>query len=276
MRTALKLLALLFLLPAALAETPAPPAGLPFVPPAEGQPLGSFRLRRDERSLLVEQYAPQSAGGQFRTNVPGCEEGIRLSTVYGPDPYAVVTRVGEHTEIVSRIVLARRPEGDGGADTLTMFDGSLGVDDGYCPVEVSESGLQQVFIRQGRTVASGTHLVYDNETGLAELTGPVRLRRAASGDSPEITANAASLTFDIETELSTLEGDVVVSSGKRLSHADSLVLDEKEGLARLSGSPARSSEGDNAIRGEQLLYYLDSDDVIVSGGAGGTLRLDLP
>lgn len=271
---------LLVLAVAGAADSLEPPAEPPFRPPADEDALGSFQLKHDARSLVVSQYAPQAEGGQFRTNVPGCEEEVRLSTVYGPEPYAVVTRVGEDTEIISRVVLARRPaggDGDGPAhDTLTMFDGSLTVDDSYCPADVEESGQALVFIVQGRTVASGTRLVYDNGTGLAELDGPVRLLRTAEGDSPEITANAASLTFDVETDLSTLSGDVAVSSGERISHADVLVLDEAAGLAQLTGDPARSVEGNNTIRGSELLYYLDADEVVVTGGVGGTLDLELP
>lgn len=278
MRSAAGLL-LFLLLPVFAQEAP---ADLPFEPAAGESALGSFRLQREGESVVVEQYAPQAEGGQFRTNVPGCEDGVRLSTVFGPAPYAVVTRVGEGTEIFSRIVLARRPEAGSAAggegpsgDTLTMFDGSLGIDDGYCPVGIEETGNAEVFIRQGRMLASGTRLVYDNGTGLAELAGPVRLRRSGSGDSPEILASASALTFDIDTDLSTLTGEVVVSSGRRTSHADVLVLDEREGLAQLSGTPARSVEGENAIRGDELLYYLDTDDVIVSGGVSGTLDLEL-
>lgn len=255
-----------------------PPEPLSFDPAEAGAPLGSFRLVRNDRTIQVEQYAPQAQGGQFRTNVPNCEADLRLSTVYAPAPWAVVTRVAE-TSIVSAVVIARRPPADEGGEsreTLTMFGGSLGVDDGFCPTDLAPSGAQDVYIVQGRTLVSGTELLYENESGLAHLTGPVRLLRSAEGESPEIVAAAERLTFDVDTDLSTLEGGVVVSSGSRVSEADSLVLDEAAGLATLHGSPARSRDGDNQIEGSTLLYYLDTDDVIVIGGVSGTMNLESP
>lgn len=240
--------------------------------------MGSFRLSRAERDLVVQQFAPQAEGGQFRTNVPNCEDGLRLSTVYAPEPYAVVTEVAT-TRIISPLVLARRPEtaeDNATAETLTMFAGDVTLDDGFCPAELNRSGLERVYIVQGRTLVSGTELVYDNDTGLADLSGPVRLSREAEGSGPEILASADSLIFDVETELSTLSGSVLISSGSRISYADSLVLDEDAGVATLRGSPARSVEGENDISGSVLIYYLDTDDVVVEGGVSGSLELELP
>ena len=89
-------------------ERPQAPGPLQFDPAVAGDPRGSFRLTREERVIEVQQFAPQADGGEFRTNVPNCEEGLRLSTVYAPEPYGVVTRVAD-TSIVSQVVLARRP-----------------------------------------------------------------------------------------------------------------------------------------------------------------------
>ena len=246
-----------------------------FEPASAGEPLGSFRLTREERVILVQQFAPQADGGQFRTNVPNCEPDLRISTVYAPQPFAVVAQVAE-TSIISQVVLARFPEGDDeGGETLTMFGGSVAVDDRFCPADQVRSGAEDVYILQGQTLVSGTELVYDNVSGLADLTGPVRLLRQAQSEGPEITASSESLVYDVETELSTLTGAVVVRSAERTSYADSLVLDEEAGVATLLGSPARSVLGEDEIRGNRLLYYLDTDDVIVEGAVTGTLELDL-
>lgn len=251
------------------------PEPLWFDPASAGDPLGSFRLTREERVILVQQFAPQAEGGQFRTNVPNCEPDLRISTVYAPEPFAVVTQVAD-TSIISQVVLARSPEGDETmGETLTMFGGSIAVDDRFCPTDATRSGAEDVYIVQGLTLVSGTELVYDNSTGLADLTGPVRLLRQAPDDGPEITASSGSLVYDVETELSTLTDDVIVRSAERTSYADSLVLDEEAGLAVLLGSPARSVHGEDEIRGNRLLYYLDTDDVVVEGAVSGTIELDL-
>lgn len=268
---------LLLLASAGLAQSgPQAPEPLWFDPDVAGSALGSFRLTRNERVILVQQFAPQADGGQFRTNVPNCEPDLRLTTVYAPEPHAVVTEVAG-TRIIAPLVLARRPDGDGTdgtAETLTMFAGTVTLDDGLCPDVVTRSGHALVYILQGRTLVSGTELIYDNDTGLADLTGPIRLLREAL-DGPQIVAAAETLTYDVDTELSTLQGDVRISSDERVSYADTLVLDEEAGLATLTGKPARSIEGSNEIRGDVLLYYLDSDDVVVEGGVSGTIELEL-
>lgn len=250
------------------------PALLWFDPATAGDPLGSFRLTRPDRVITVQQFAPQAEGGQFRTNVPNCEAGVRVSTVFAPRPFAVVTQVAE-TSIVSAVVLAQRPEGEGAAETLTMFAGSVSVDDSFCPVDISRSGEPEVFILQGHTRISGTELEYDNGSGIADLTGPVRLLREPGEDAPSITASAEALSFDTATDLSTLTGNVIIRSDSRTSYADSLILDEEAGVATLVGDPARSVDGSNEIRGQRLLYFLDSDDVIVEGGVSGTIELEL-
>ncbi len=225
----------------------------------------------------MQQYAPQSEGGQFRTNVPNCEPDLRMSTVYGPAPYGVVTRVDE-TTIISAIVLARRPaagtDAEVSEDTLTMFGGSLAVDEGFCPVDVEPSEASDVFLLQGRTTVSGTELLYENATGLAHLAGPVLLEREpGDAESPLIRASSEELVYSVDTGLSTLTGNVQISSGERFSQADELVLDEEAGLATLYGNPAISREGDDEVSGSELLYYLDTDDVVVSGGVRGTIEL---
>jgi lipopolysaccharide export system protein LptA len=265
--------------PPAPAETPETPAAEPVVPfdlgPA-GEPLGSFRLTRNDRVIDVQQYAPQAEGGQFRTNVPDCEPGLRLSTVFAPAPWAVVTRIAE-TSIVSQVVLARRPpreEGGEERETLEMFGGNLEMSEAFCPENVQRSGEADVFIVQGRTTVQGLSLFYDNATGLANLAGPVNLQRTAE-DGAAIVASSENLVFNVDTEMSTLQGDVQVISDKRTSQADTLELNEQEGLATLRGTPARSTEGENVLQGDTLLYYLDTDDVVVVGGVTGTLELDL-
>lgn len=266
------MVAALLALAASAQEAPEP---LWFEPASAGEPLGSFQLTREQRVILVQQFAPQAEGGQFRTNVPNCEPDLRLSTVYAPRPFAVVTQVAD-TSIISQVVLARSPEGDDAAgETLTMFGGSVAVDDRFCPGDEERSLAEDVYIVQGSTLVSGTELLYDNATGLADLTGPVRLLRQAQNEGPEITASSDALTYDVETELSTLTGDVIVRSAERTSYADSLVLDEEAGLAVLLGSPARSVQDEDEIRGNRLLYYLDTDDVVVEGAVSGTIELEL-
>jgi lipopolysaccharide export system protein LptA len=244
----------------------------------QGEPLGTLTLRRNERTISVLQYAPSAEGGEFRLRVPNCEEGVRLSTVFAPAPYLVETLVNE-TRITSSVVLDRRPPRDeGGQDraTLEMFGGNLEVDlDTLCPQNVSRSEVPEVTILEGRTTAIGTVFNYDNETGIGLLSGPVDLDRVAEGDSPALEASAEALEFNVDTDLSTLSGQVRVVSDGRVSEADTLELDEQAGQAVLKGSPARSEQDQNVLEGDTLLYFLDSNDVVVIGNVKGVLELDL-
>src|SRR5690606_2416056 len=132
-----------------------------------------------------------------------------------------------------------------------------------------------VVIEQGRTVVVGRGLLYENASGVATMSGPVALERAPEGEGDVVTATADGLAFDLETDRSTLEGNVRVTAGERVSDADTLELDEAAGPATLRGNPASSTEGENVLEGNTLLYSLDSNDVIVQGGVRGTLEIDL-
>ena len=68
-----------------------------------------LRLNRDDRTIQVIQNAPSSEGGKFHLRAP-CEDGVRLNTVYAPEPYLVETNVND-TLITSSIVLDTRPDG---------------------------------------------------------------------------------------------------------------------------------------------------------------------
>jgi lipopolysaccharide export system protein LptA len=95
------------------------------------------------------------------------------------------------------------------------------------------------------------------------------------GDSEGLAATAAALEYDLDTERSTLTGGVRVVAGDRVSEAETLELDEEAGLATLTGNPARSQKGEDRIEGDTLLYYLDSNDVVVIGAVKGTLEVEL-
>ena len=64
-------------------------------------------------------------------------------------------------------------------------------------------------------------------------------------------------------------------SEERTTTGETLELDEEAGTAVLTGSPARSVKGNDVLEGGRLLYYLDSDDVVVIGNVEGELEIDL-
>lgn len=143
-----------------------------------------------------------------------------------------------------------------------------------CPEVADAAADPGVRLVQGRTSVVGGRFFLDRESDVATMDGPVALTRAPDGDGPTVEAQAEALRFDLEADRSTLTGDVTVQAGDRVSEADELELDEGAGLAILRGSPAVSREGGDVVRGDRLLYDLETNDVTVEGGVSATFERD--
>lgn len=251
--------------------------------PADAKPLSNLTLRRDDRVILVNQYAPGAEGGQFVLLAPDCNEEAkkaktRTSTVYGGDAYLVETLINE-TRITSPIVIQKSPpKEEGGNDKakLEMLGGSLNVNDKECPENIEGGEQQEVKLEQGRTTVDGFQGLYDNATGIFEMgSGLVNLNRVAEGDSPALSADAGKLRYDEATDQILLTENVTIESDGRVSKADSVEFDDANSIAVLKGKPATSRKGDEVFEGNIITYYLDSNDVKVTGNIQGELTLDL-
>jgi lipopolysaccharide export system protein LptA len=231
-------------------------------------------VERGERTLLVEQRALAADGARSILGNERCEPGARVTLFYGPPPGYVQTTVDE-TTLTSTIAIVRVPiEGDGD-ETLELFGGRATISRAGCLEEVDDADAERVVLAQGRTVVRGTRFFLDQDTDVAEMTGPVELERRNADGGVALEATARELSFDIASERSTLAGDVVVRSDERVSTADRLELDEAAGLAFLTGAPAVSRRGEDEVRGETLRYDLETDDVVVTGSVRGTFTVDL-
>jgi lipopolysaccharide export system protein LptA len=248
--------------------------GLLGIVPAQNEPdtRPQLRLNRDDRTIQVIQNAPSSEGGKFHLRAP-CEEGVRLNTVYAPEPYLVETNVND-TLITSSIVLDTRPDGRQDDATLELFGGTLEVDDSFCPQNIARSEQPDVTVYQGRTTITGTTFFYENATGLGTLAGPIDLVRTQAGEAPELGAVADSLTIDVDRDVTLLQGNTTVSADGRESHADEVEYDEDSGMAILRGSPARSEQDGDVVQGNIIEYDLDSNDVVVKGGISATFEFN--
>lgn len=235
---------------------------------------------REDATIVITNSGLSSQGARNILGRAGCEEGTRLSVLYGP-PNEVEMVIDGETVLRSSMVVIREPEGepeDGAADqqTVEMLDGEATFTDRpACLDSFEEADEPLVRLEQGRTTILATSFFLDREVDVAQLEGPVGLERAPEDDSELLNASAESMSYDLETDLSTLTGAVRVVSGDRTSEAETLELDEEAGLATLTGSPARSVQGEDEIEGNLLLYYLDSNDVVVVGGVKGTLEVEL-
>lgn len=230
-------------------------------------------LTRENKTIQVIQNGRSAGGAQFIPTNPQCREGFSVGTVYAPKPGFVETLV-DNTRITSAIALLNRPEGTEEEEKLELFGGTLGINDDLCPINIKRSQEADITITEGRTTTKGKSLVYDNATGIGEVSGPIQLNRRKEGNSPALTASSSRLIINIDDDTQTLRGNVTVESEGRISEADVLELDEEAGFAILRGNPARSRNEDGVVAGQVIEYDLDSNDVVVRGGVEATFELD--
>ncbi|MFC6592046.1 LptA/OstA family protein [Deinococcus lacus] len=126
-----------------------------------------------------------------------------------------------------------------------------------------QSGAVQV--TQGKTRLSGQTLQYDEEDGTAHIKGPVTFERPT--DDGPLTGTADQIDINVDTQATTLVGNVTLrSGGGRVSQAARVEYDDQANTARLLGTasqPATSEKAGEEIRAAEILYLLDSGDVLV-------------
>lgn len=237
-------------------------------------------VEREDATLVITNRGLSTAGARNLFNRRGCEEETLSTVLYGP-PNEVEMVIDGDTILRSSMVTISEPEGEqdqvsADQQTIEMVDGqAMFTDRPACLASFREAEVPLVRLEQGRTTISATRFFLDREVDVAQLDGPIELERSPEGDSASLQATSESLAYDLKTDLSTLTGNVRVVSGDRISEAETLELDEEAGLATLTGTPARSVQGEDEIMGDTLLYYLDSNDVVVLGRVQGTLEVDL-
>ncbi len=263
---------------------------------ASAQTESQATLERRDATLVLTLKAPAAAGGRFIINNRNCEEQVRTTMLYGPDPGYVLTQVDENTSLVSNVAIIRSPlaatsdtagapasVADGatptpsGEDqTLELYDGTVTFDRPGCIATSERADQPGVRMDQGRTTVLGTRFFLDRGADTGTMDGPIQLTRAAEGDAAGIEASADAMVLGLQDKHATFNGNVRVTSNERVTTAETLELDEGAGTAVLTGNPARSTRGSDVLEGSRLLYYLDSDDVVVLGGVHGDLQVDIP
>lgn len=232
-------------------------------------------VEREDTTIVVTQEAESATGARFLLRNPNCAEDAFTSIFYAPPPGENRTVLDGDTTLYSRLVIVQEPREGEGADrqTLDLRDADVTFNRPGC-IETSEPVEEpRVELRQGRTTVIGSRFFLDEGADLGTMDGPVTLDRSAEGDSPALSATADSLELDIDTEVTTLVGNVEIASEDRVSQAQRVELREDEGLAILTGDPARTQQGDDVVEGATLTYYLDTNDVVVTGNVKGSFEL---
>jgi len=190
-----------------------------------------------------------------------------------------VETVVEDAVLPSSLAVIRTPseadEGEG-AETLELTDAAVTFSRPGCIEEAVPAPEPQVVLVQGRTTVEGTRFFLDRDEDVGVMDGPINLVRATeAADQEPLTATSESMSFAVGEQRATLTGAVIVTSQERSTSGDTLELDEEAGTAVLTGSPARSVKGADVLQGNRLLYYLDSDDVVVIGNVTGEIEIEL-
>ncbi|MBX3142643.1 MAG: hypothetical protein KF813_02720 [Trueperaceae bacterium] len=244
---------------------------------ALAQTVTTFTLQREDTDLIVSNRALAADGARSIGNNVNCEEDTRMTIVYGPAPGHVETRV-EDAILTSSLALIRSPREtgeEGEQDSLELLDAAVAFSRPGCPETVTPAEVPRVTLSQGRTNVDGTRFFLDRGENVGHMEGPIRLTRAGEDGTTALEASAESMEFEVGEQRATLSGAVTVTSDERTTTGDSLELDEAAGTAILRGEPARSTKGSDTLQGRVLLYYLDSDDVVVIGNVSGSIEIDL-
>lgn len=236
----------------------------------------TFTIKRDDAEMIVTNLGRAADGARTIGNNRNCSEGERLTIVYAPSPGHVETRV-EDALLTSRLAVITTPEGadaEAGEETLELSDEEVTFSRPGCIEERAPAATPAVQLLQGKTTVTGTRFFLDREADSGVMSGPIALERGEEGEEP-LRATADAMEFAVGAQRATLTGNVSVTSEDRTTTGDRLELDEDAGTAVLTGNPARSVKGSDVLSGNRLLYYLDSDDVVVLGNVSGELEVEL-
>ena len=243
--------------------------------PASAQSGTATRVtvERGERTITVVQRALASDGARTILNNPNCEPDVRTNLFVGPPPGFVETTI-EASRLTSSIAIVRVPDGDED-ETIELLPGRASIDRPGCLEAIDDEDAEPVVLEQGRTLVTGSRFWLEQDTDVARMDGPVALTRRSEDGAVTLEASADALLLDVSTDVATLAGGVVVTSDERVSRADRLELDEAAGVALLTGDPAVSVRGGEELRGRELRYDLETDDVVAVGAVGARFEIDL-
>ncbi len=192
-----------------------------------------------------------SSGGTQRGN-------LRFGPIFyeHPDPEGIVATVSTLTIRAPRAAL-RGPD----EVLLSQAQGQRKAD--------FEGGVS---VSRGRLVATGERLAYDEATGLGVLIGGARvvIAPAAEGED-EVLITADTVTFDVDTDVSISEGQVLLVNGDQTAEAQRLLFEEARDLGQLTSDDARarvtrsSDDGPLTIEADEIRVLTDLKALFASG-----------
>lgn len=129
-----------------------------------------------------------------------------------------------------------------------------------------------VVVRRGRVTAQGPRLTYSENTGQGVLDGPAIMRQTPNKGEDPVDLSAQRMTFDVDTDVTSSNGNVSLQSGRQTGKADAVYYEEDRGLAVFTDNDqvvltrSRDGEGDLVIRAREIRSLTSSKRLIAKGG----------
>ncbi len=129
-----------------------------------------------------------------------------------------------------------------------------------------------VVVTRGRLIATGDSLAYDEATGLGVLTGSasVVIAPATEGED-EVLITAATVTFDVDTDVSISEGEVLLVNGDQTAESERLRFEEARNLGQLTSGDGRTlvtragDDGPLTIEAQEIRVLTDLKALYANG-----------
>jgi lipopolysaccharide export system protein LptA len=122
-----------------------------------------------------------------------------------------------------------------------------------------------VIVTRGRLTAKGPSLEYKESTGLGVLAGPTNVvQKPEKAGEEDVVITSATSTFDVDTDVSTSEGNVKLQNGKQSGSSDKIVFDEKANLACLTGSKNVSLVREPKKEGQSKLTIVSKESRVLT------------
>lgn len=121
-----------------------------------------------------------------------------------------------------------------------------------------------VTVSRGRLVATGERLAYSESTGLGVLSGGAKVVIApAEEGEDEVLIDAERVTFDVDTDVSISEGQVLLVNGDQTAEAERLLFEEARDLGQMTSGDGRArvtragEDGPLTIEAEEIRVLTD-------------------
>ncbi|WP_420597312.1 LptA/OstA family protein [Deinococcus sp.] len=127
------------------------------------------------------------------------------------------------------------------------------------------AGAGQVDVVRGRLTAKGGQLAYSEATGQGVLTGTPSavFVPAKKDDGDPVNIQAGQMSLDVDNNMSTSTGSVVLVSGNQTGKADKLVFDEDKEIGVLTGTPSISRAA--SAKQKEFNIFGDETRVVTKG-----------